>query len=77
MYAGRYKLQFLQKLVMQIQWPTEKTKCDMDFMSRDWYRLDCYSSVKEVMSLSFVKTECDSVLHSMVANATMNNSLGF
>jgi hypothetical protein len=35
MYAGRYKLQFLQKLVMQIQWPTEKTKSDMDFMSRD------------------------------------------
>jgi hypothetical protein len=29
------------------------------------------------MAMSFVKTECNSVLHSMVANATMNNSLDF
>jgi hypothetical protein len=47
----------------------------MDFMSGD--KFDCYSSAEEVMSLSFVKTECNSVLHSMVANDTMFNSLDF
>jgi hypothetical protein len=49
----------------------------MNFMSRDQYKLDCYSSAEEVMPMSFMKTEFNSVLHSIVANATMNNSLGF
>jgi hypothetical protein len=59
----KVQLQFLQKLVMHNQWLTEKTKSNytlekniIDFMSRDQYKLDCYSSAEEVMSLSFVKT---------------------